>query len=74
MPPGTGHFSQQLEKCPVAVPKNFCAASRWALEILTAATRSPRCIRHWRRSVRFPKEPEETKVSPLPCALYHIQN
>ena len=36
MPPGTGHFSQQLEKCP--------------------------------------KEPGETKVSPLPCALCRVQN
>ena len=35
--------------------QNFCAALRRALEILTAATRSPRCIRHRRRSDRSQK-------------------
>ena len=37
--------------------QNFFAASRRALEILTAATRSPRCIRHRRRSVRSLRRP-----------------
>ena len=63
--------------------QNFCAASRRALEILTAATRSPRFIRHRRRSDRslrrptFPsswksgqKSRKKPKVSSLPCALY----
>ena len=36
--------------------KNFHAALRRTLEILTAATRSPRCIRHRRRSDRSPAE------------------
>ena len=37
--------------------QNFFAALRRALEILTAATRSPRCIRHRRRSVRSLRRP-----------------
>ena len=62
--------------------QNFFAASRRALEILTAATRSPRFIRHRRRSDRslrrptFPsswksgqKSRKKPKVSSLPCAL-----
>ena len=41
--------------CPCCGAQNFCAALRRTLEILTAATRSPRFIRHRRRSDRSPR-------------------
>ncbi len=41
---------------PCCGAQNFCAALRRALEILTAATRSPCFIRHRRRSVRSPRQ------------------
>ena len=44
--------------------QNFCAALRRTLEILTAATRSPRFLRHRRRSIRSPHRP----ASPAPLA------
>ena len=44
-------------RCPCCGARNFCAALRRTLEILTAATRSLRFIRHWRRSVRSPHRP-----------------
>ena len=37
--------------------QNFCAALRRTLEILTAATRSPRFLCHWQHSVRSPHRP-----------------
>ena len=37
--------------------QNFCAALRWTLEILTAATRSLRFLCHRQRSVRSPHRP-----------------
>ena len=42
-------------RLPVAVPEIFC--SLFAHKISTAATRSARFIRHWRRSHRFPIPP-----------------
>ena len=41
--------------CPCCGSQNFCAALRRTLEILTAATRSPRFLCHWQRSVRSPR-------------------
>ena len=41
--------------CPCCGAQNFCAASRRTLEILTAATRSPRFFCHWQRSVCSPR-------------------
>ena len=41
--------------CPCCGAQNFCAALRRTLEILTAATRSPRFLCHWQRSVRSPR-------------------
>ena len=41
--------------CPCCGAQNFCAALRRALEILTAATRSPRFFCHWQRSARSPR-------------------
>ena len=43
--------------CPCCGAQNFCAALRRTLEILTAATRSPRFLCHWQRSVRSPHRP-----------------
>ena len=42
-------------RLPVAVPEIFC--SLFAHKSSTAATRSARVIRHWRRSHRFPIPP-----------------
>ena len=41
--------------CPCCGAQNFCAALRQTLEILTAATHSPRFLCHWQRSVRSPR-------------------
>ena len=41
--------------CPCCGAQNFCAALRRTLEILTAATRSPRFFCHWQRSARSPR-------------------
>ena len=41
--------------CPCCGGQNFCAALRRTLEILTAATRSPRFFCHWQRSARSPR-------------------
>ena len=41
--------------CPCCGAQNFCAALRRTLEILTAATRSPRFSCHRQRSVRSPQ-------------------
>ena len=41
--------------CPCCGAQNFCAALRRTLEILTAATRSPRFSCHWQRSARSPQ-------------------
>ena len=41
--------------CPCCGAQNFCAALRRTLEILTAATRSPRFFCHWQRSARSPQ-------------------
>ena len=41
--------------CPCCGAQNFCAALRRTLEILTAATLSPRFFCHWQRSVRSPQ-------------------
>ena len=43
--------------CPCCGAQNFCAALRRTLEILTAATRSPRFLCHRQRSVRSPHRP-----------------
>ena len=53
--------------------QNFHAALRRTLEILTAATRSPRFIRHWRRSDRSPKGQPETQVSGLPARCFCVR-
>ena len=45
--------------------QNFRAALRRTLEILTAATRSPRCICHRQRSVRSPHRPAHG----TPCSV-----
>ena len=71
--PGHGTLFPTAGKVSCCGAQNFCAALRRALEILTAATRSPRCIRPWRRSARFPKGSLETLVSRLPCALCLIR-
>ena len=42
--------------CPCCGAQNFCAALRRPLEILTAATRSPRFICHRQRSARSPHQ------------------
>ena len=54
---GTGNRRGGIEYygCPCCGAQNFCAALRRTLEILTAATRSPRFIRHRRRSDRSPR-------------------
>ena len=59
--PGHGALFPAAGKVSCCGAQNFCAASRRALEILTAATRSPRCIRHWRRSARFQKSREKPR-------------
>ena len=53
-------FVQGYYGCPCCGAQNFCAALRRTLEILTAATRSPRFLCHWQRSVRSPHRPAST--------------
>ena len=49
-------------RSPCCGAQNFRAALRRTLEILTAATRSPRCIRHRRRSDRSPGAAAKPRV------------
>ena len=53
--------------CPCCGAQNFCAALRRTLEILTAATRSPRFLCHWQRSVRSPR----ALCAPAMTAFFH---
>ena len=56
--------------CPCCGAQNFCAASRRTLEILTAATRSPRFFCHWQRSVCSPRARcalAMTELESFPC-------
>ena len=59
-PIGIEAFALRRDSLPLLYccgAQNFCAALRRALEILTAATRSPRFIRHRRRSDRSLRRP-----------------
>ena len=51
--------------CSCCGAQNFHAALRRTLEILTAATRSPRFFCHRQRSVRSPHRPARTCTAPL---------
>ena len=53
--------------CPCCGAQNFCAALRRTLEILTAATRSPRFLCHWQRSPRSPR----ALCAPAMTAFFH---